>query len=67
MVRDAASMTGVPEMPMGPSPQPAPVDCEAMPMLCIHSVAPVVSSSAKTLLPVVAAMKAPLPLGPLAM
>ena len=39
-------MTGVPEIPIGPSPHPAPVVGEAMPMLCIHTVAPVVSSSA---------------------
>ena len=65
IVRDAASITGVLSMPIGwMPPQPAPLSCGELPMLRIQTIAPVVSSSAKTSFPVVTAKNTPLPPGP---
>src|SRR6187431_3249176 len=68
MMRLVASITGVLVMPTGLTcPQPAPLCCGALPMLFVHRMAPVVSSSAYTLLLVETAKNAPLLLGPLLM
>ena len=58
-------MTGVLMMPIGEmSPQLWPVWLAAVPMFFVQTTAPLVSSSAKTSLPLVTVKKAPLPLGP---
>jgi hypothetical protein len=65
IVRAARSTTGVLRIPTGwMLPHPAPDCVGAVPMLCIHTMAPVASSSAYTLLFVAAAMKTPLAAGP---
>jgi hypothetical protein len=61
----AASMTPVLSMPIGwTPPQPAPLSWGELPMFFIQTCAPVFSFSAKTSLPVVAAINRPVPLGP---
>src|SRR5258708_34517138 len=58
-------MTGVPRTPIGwISPQPTPGPVADGPMGVIHTTAPVVSSSAYTILLVVAAKRTPLLAGP---
>ena len=60
-------MTGVLMMPSGwmlPQVGLPPFAVGELPMLCVQTCAPVVSSSANTSLPVVSAKKTPLPFGP---
>src|SRR6188768_3270822 len=62
MVRVAASITGVLRIPSGwMLPQLTPFACAGVPMLLVHTVAPLVSSIAITSLPVVAMKNRPLP------
>src|SRR6478609_8657670 len=62
MVRDFSSITGVLKMPSGwMLPQLTPFACAGVPMLLVHTVAPLVSSIAITSLPVVTAKNRPLP------